>query len=77
MRRILIYSILILVILAVISCAGARGNAERTSGARAAYGVSRPFKAHARKNKKAKNKAEKAGKRKKQLKTEPYRRLPM
>jgi hypothetical protein len=76
MRRILI-SIVAVSISILASCAGSKGNAERTSGARAAYGVSAPFKSHMKKNKKSKNKAEKAAKRKKQLKTEPYRRLPM
>jgi hypothetical protein len=77
MKKILHYSIVTLLLAGLGSCAGTQANA-RTSSARAAYGNPAPFKSHVRKNKKAKRKALKAGKRKRTANPkQPYRMLPM
>jgi hypothetical protein len=53
----------------------AQKRAQRTSGARAAYGNSVPFKSHVKKNKRSKKKARKAAEKKKlRNKEKPYRR---
>lgn len=65
-------------IMASIFPVHAQTRAAQTSSARAAYGNPAPFKAHVKKNRKAKKKAVKMARRRKvRMSNEPYRRLPM